>query len=42
MGASQVVLVVPANAGEAFCLEKSMHRGDWPATVHGRQRVGHD
>ena len=24
------------------CLENSMDRGDWWATVHGSQRVGHD
>ena len=25
-----------------FCLENSMDRGAWRATVHGSQRVGHD
>ena len=24
------------------CLENSMDRGAWQATVHGSQRVGHD
>ena len=24
------------------CLENSMDRGAWGATVHGSQRVGHD
>ena len=25
-----------------FCLENSMDRGAWQATVHGVARVGHD
>ena len=30
------------NPFQYFCLEDSMDRGAWWATVHGSQRVGHD
>ena len=31
-----------SNPFQYFCLENSMDRGAWSATVHGSQRVRHD
>ena len=41
-GSGRSLGVGNGNPFQYFCLEESMDRGAWWATVHGSQGVGHD
>ena len=41
-GSGRSLGVGNGNPFQYFCLEESMDRGAWWATVHGLQGVGHD